>query len=289
MEGKKKMNKSYLKSIGLGVLLYFILSTIGYGLHLLGIPNTGFGLLGASGIAVIITYVYTAYFLNKKEWGEILIHSTIWAIVLFLFDLFITSHSNAWPSFWRWEVFAVYALIIITPSITVSYLKKSNKAKKNLILSFLFLVIALLFGGMLVAKQCMFQQLSEEENELKILIVARGEVLVENNTLKIDPELLEWFSDRPQHQAGKMKINELVSMWDAAYKSSPPNAAIVSDDVDAVVVLDDISVDGDTINFKYELTSGNLTEGALKKVSIFIDGANYHPKEYVCNIWECDN
>ncbi len=146
---------------------------------------------------------------------------------------------------------------------------------RNIILLILIVILLIVAVGLVVniisGGGINISASSTGEEELSLLFVIRGDASVTDDSLNITPDLVEWFTDRPHHQAGPLDATTLVELWDSAYATSPPNAAITGDNLNAVVVLDNLSQSSNTISFKYTLISGNLNQGNLGDVSIFVD------------------
>jgi hypothetical protein len=88
-----------------------------------------------------------------------------------------------------------------------------------------------------------------------------------------------FFSDRPQRVVGHLTAQQFVDEWDKgenSFAADPPNAVIsflaAGDEVpeDAIVVLRDPELDGDTITYGIELLEGSLPAKA-ESCSVFID------------------
>lgn len=88
-----------------------------------------------------------------------------------------------------------------------------------------------------------------------------------------------FFSDRPQRVVGHLTAQQFVDEWDKgenSFAADPPNGVIsfleAGDEApeDAIVVLKDPALDGDTITYDIELLEGSLPESG-KSCSVFID------------------
>ena len=88
------------------------------------------------------------------------------------------------------------------------------------------------------------------------------------------------FADRPVRAAGHESTEMFVSRWGEgknSFKSDPPNATISvlggdKDGVtDAVVVLKDVKLEGDTLTFDVDVLEGDL-KGLKGPAALFIDG-----------------
>ena len=108
-----------------------------------------------------------------------------------------------------------------------------------------------------------------------ILFVVRGDARAQDGRISIDSDTVEWFLDRPERRAGISAIDQLVDGWSGfGLADVPPNASIVGGETEAVVVLSDPELDGDSISLAYEpLEDQSLAEGELGVVSVFIDSA----------------
>ena len=121
------------------------------------------------------------------------------------------------------------------------------------------------------------KQLAAPVNQEKIglLYVVRGQAIVQDNVLTIKPDLVEWFTNRPEHKAGRLSAQELVEQWDEAFLNSSPNISIIGTGADAVVEVDKASFDQGKIFLEYKkIIDGNLSEGNIGKVSMFIDSTS---------------
>lgn len=108
-------------------------------------------------------------------------------------------------------------------------------------------------------------------DETATLVVLRGPATIDGARLDIEPELVEWFTDRPVHDAGDMTADQLADLWSRQLEASPPNAAITGDQANAVVTLTSFSTPGDAVSFDYEIITGELNDGDIGVISIFID------------------
>ncbi len=141
---------------------------------------------------------------------------------------------------------------------------KQQRNNQNLVtLIVLWLVLILGFGS---------SSLKAEE-QVKILFVLHGEAIVEHDVLAINPQHVHWFTDRPIHDAGQMDPEFFANIWGKIFAGSAPNAAITGEAVDAVVVLENATMSNGKISFDYQTISGELAEGKLGAISVFIDGS----------------
>jgi hypothetical protein len=88
-----------------------------------------------------------------------------------------------------------------------------------------------------------------------------------------------FFSDRPQRVVGHLTAQQFVDEWDKgenSFAEDPPNGVIsfleAGDEApeDAIVVLRDPALDGDTITYNVEVLEGSLPESG-RACSVFID------------------
>lgn len=154
-------------------------------------------------------------------------------------------------------------------------LKEQNSQTSFVAYLLLFVVVVALGTGIFLQK-CTLKKMegvaiSVEQAKVSKLYVLRGPAMVKGDILSVEPNLVEWFTNRPGRKAGQMTAENLSSRWDQAFKDSAPNAVIVGDEVDAVVELvSAVSVDR-SIDFEYQVVEGQLKNGKLGEVSIFID------------------
>jgi hypothetical protein len=119
-----------------------------------------------------------------------------------------------------------------------------------------------------------------EEIEAMFVQVAR-EMTTEGGRVKffgLAPATL-FFSDRPQHVVGHLSAKQFVEEWgkgENSFADDPPNAVISFLDVngetpeDAIVVLKEPRLEGDSISYSVDILEGSLPARA-DSVSIFID------------------
>ena len=88
-----------------------------------------------------------------------------------------------------------------------------------------------------------------------------------------------YFADRPQREVGHMSTQRFVELWgdgENSFEVNPPNAVLSfleSDDTapeDAVVVIRDPRLEGDSLAYDIELLEGSLPSGSVA-CSLFID------------------
>jgi hypothetical protein len=88
-----------------------------------------------------------------------------------------------------------------------------------------------------------------------------------------------YFADRPQREVGHMSTQQFVDLWgdgDNSFEVNPPNAVLsflASGDtspVDAVVVIRDPRLDGDSLAYDIDLLEGQLPTASVA-CTLFID------------------
>jgi len=119
-----------------------------------------------------------------------------------------------------------------------------------------------------------------EEIEAMFVQVAR-EMTTDGGRVKffgLAPATL-FFSDRPQHVVGHLSAKQFVEEWgkgENSFADDPPNAVISFLDAngetpeDAIVVLKEPRLEGDSISYSVDILEGRLPASA-DSVSIFID------------------
>ena len=88
-----------------------------------------------------------------------------------------------------------------------------------------------------------------------------------------------YFADRPQREVGHMSSRQFVALWgegDNSFATNPPNAVLSfaePDDrppTDAVVVIQDPSLDGDVLSYRIKLLDGTVPD-TTGPCALFID------------------
>ena len=103
-----------------------------------------------------------------------------------------------------------------------------------------------------------------------LLFVVRGDGRLENTELTIEDPRVEWFTDRPQRQAGVTSANDLVARING--DDSKPNAELVGDEVDAAITIVGAEHSDEKLRFGYEVIRGDLPPpGSLGEISVFVD------------------
>lgn len=107
-----------------------------------------------------------------------------------------------------------------------------------------------------------------------LLFVLRGPATITGDVIEIDAETVEWFTDRPQRQAGTGPLQDLIENWSAyGFADDPPNAALTGAGIDAVVVLTDPRTTSGGVAFAFSTLTGELQPGQAETVSVFIDSS----------------
>ncbi len=95
----------------------------------------------------------------------------------------------------------------------------------------------------------------------------------------VSPSTL-YFADRPKREVGHMPSRRFVDLWseggDASFEADPPNAVLSFLEVegeppqDAVIVIHDPRLDGDTLTYSVDVLDGELPPSS-GPCSLFID------------------
>jgi hypothetical protein len=122
----------------------------------------------------------------------------------------------------------------------------------------------------------------QELEEIEALFVQTATGLASNGEsltlVGLAPQTL-YFADRPNREVGHLPTTRFVELWDEgdnSFAADPPNAVVSFADFDeappedAVVILMDPQLDGDTINYAVEVLEGKLPVGA-GPCTLFID------------------
>lgn len=113
------------------------------------------------------------------------------------------------------------------------------------------------------------------------LFVLRGPASVSDGRIEIEADVVEWFNDRPKHQAGVAKAEELVSSWESfGFEAEPPNAALSGEETDAEVELTKPEATSNGVSFAYEPIRGDVAseDGSM---SVFIDSSEWDTDMHV--------
>jgi rhizosphere induced protein len=104
------------------------------------------------------------------------------------------------------------------------------------------------------------------------LFVVRAPITSNDGVLTVSTKKLEWFTDRPNHDAGSLSTKELVDHWNGwGFKGDPPNAALIGPDTDVIGELSKPKLRGSTVQFAFKPIRGEPGDGKLGKVSLLID------------------
>jgi rhizosphere induced protein len=104
------------------------------------------------------------------------------------------------------------------------------------------------------------------------LFVVRAPMSHDDGVLTVRSKKLQWFTDRPNRDTGKLTADELVDHWGGwGFAADPPNAALESDGVDIVGELSKPRIRNGRLRFDFEPLDGHLQDGNLGKVALFID------------------
>ena len=116
----------------------------------------------------------------------------------------------------------------------------------------------------------------DDKNYLFVISAPSGSI--EGSTLTLDnvPSVI-YFSDRPKRDVGHVTVDRYVNLWTPAADApfTPPNAdvAVLSEDgtTNAVVELESVHGDSTAMTFEIAVLEGELAEGKLGPVSLFVD------------------
>jgi hypothetical protein len=104
------------------------------------------------------------------------------------------------------------------------------------------------------------------------LFVVRAPIHQNDGVLTVRTRDLEWFTDRPNRDAGSLTTKELVKHWDSwGFKGDPPNAALIGRDTDVIGELSRPRLRAGTVQFDFKPIRGEPADGNLGKVSLLID------------------
>lgn len=160
--------------------------------------------------------------------------------------------------------------------------QKSNKKEKmpirekdttfGIILMLLagILIIGLSFvAGYFISRNHQ-EDVTNKINLTEYLFVVAGDIEVSDDTLIIKNDTIEWFTDRPQRDAGRMDAESFIDVWELGdFSNVPPNAAFSNPG--AVVELANPKLVNGGISFNYNTISGKLQNGPILNSSLYID------------------
>ncbi len=104
-----------------------------------------------------------------------------------------------------------------------------------------------------------------------LLFIARGDASARGGHLTIDATHIEWFTDRPDRNAGFTTLDTFAALWQTAFAGDPPTAAIAGNNLNAVVTIDSAVVKGNRLDIAYTAVRAGLPDGDLGPVSLFVD------------------
>jgi hypothetical protein len=148
--------------------------------------------------------------------------------------------------------------------------KNKHLAKVITFITFAIAIItASLFAGYFWATQTTVPD-SEASETSQLLFVINGDATVAGDKLTMADDVIEWFTDRPNREAGQMSPDAFITAWQSGkLNDTPPNAAFSN--LSAVVELTNPTIDSGTITFTVKTISGQLQDGTLPGTSLFID------------------
>jgi hypothetical protein len=104
------------------------------------------------------------------------------------------------------------------------------------------------------------------------LFVVRAPVHQNDGVLTVDTKKLEWFTDRPNRDAGEITAKELVAHWNGwGFRGDPPNAALIGRDTDVIGELSRPRLRDGAVKFDFKPIRGEPADGNLGKISLLID------------------
>jgi hypothetical protein len=111
----------------------------------------------------------------------------------------------------------------------------------------------------------------EPPEKATLLFVVRGPASASDGRIEVQTEVVEWFTDTPQHRAGVAGAAEFGEAWSKRQgDSAPPNAALAGEETDAAVELTDIERIPGGLAFDYKLLRGEVPSED-ENTSVFID------------------
>lgn len=113
------------------------------------------------------------------------------------------------------------------------------------------------------------------------LFVLRGPAEVADGRIAVTTDVVEWFNDRPQRNAGVAEAGELVDNWqEYGFETEPPNAALAGDESDGEVELTRPEATEDGVSFAYKTLRGEISSEE-RGMSVFIDSSGYDTDMHV--------
>ncbi len=115
------------------------------------------------------------------------------------------------------------------------------------------------------------------------LFVVRARARHDDGVLTVRTKRLEWFTDRPNRDAGRLTAKELVDHWGGwGFEGDPPNAAVLGNGVDVIGELSKPRVLGKRLLFDFQPIRGRVEDGALGVVALLIDPSS--PTRYAVRL-----
>ena len=146
--------------------------------------------------------------------------------------------------------------------------------------------LALAAGGLMAAMlpgAVVAQDGTETGSLLFVVSTASGTVDGDTLTLDAVPSVI-WFTDRPARDAGHIEPSAFAALWNEgqdSFAADPPNAVVsildedtIADatiELNSIVSLTDIVGAGDAMAFTFKVIDGELPQGAIGTVSLFVD------------------
>jgi hypothetical protein len=115
------------------------------------------------------------------------------------------------------------------------------------------------------------------------LFVVRAPARHDDGVLTVRTKKLEWFTDRPNRDAGRLTAKELADHWGGwGFEGDPPNAAVLGDGVDVIGELSKPRVRGGRLRFDFQPIRGKVENGSLGVVALLIDPSS--PTQYAVRL-----
>jgi hypothetical protein len=147
---------------------------------------------------------------------------------------------------------------------------KHHYEGRDLMRIFLSSFVSFVFCIFLLTTSC--SSSGSDSNDRSLLFVARGAGMIAAERVEISTEQIEWFSDRPDRQAGFYSLESFLAIWhENDLGTSPPNAALIGANIDAIAILSSPVTSESSISFAYKIIEGSIPEGKHDAVSLFID------------------
>lgn len=108
----------------------------------------------------------------------------------------------------------------------------------------------------------------------EVLLVTRGETVVEADVITMQTDRVEWFSELPFHDAGFFSADGLDGTVGNDWM---PNAALIGDNVDLIIELTSSSFSDGRLQFTYSHINGDVPSGSVGVATLFIDNSCSSP------------